>query len=277
MIEHGGVQGDVGGFLDVDAAAGGLQVDHVGAGGRGEAQDGEAAFQARVLAGPVGQDLHGDRRGCGGVGEPLELGAHHGRAAGLAAQHGLVEHGPELEGGLAGQQFLAGGAGGEEPVGLGGVQGGHAGGRRDRAGVAGGLQQRRDELGLVGADGGSVGFQADVGGVRVGQHVAVAVPPAALAGLAGQRGQGVAPGGVADLVQVEQGAQVGQAEPDELGALDPAELGPVPAQLAGGLLVSEPGCLAELPQLGRQPAAADRRAAQGGVHQRDPFTAPLDP
>ncbi|HEY7432997.1 MAG TPA: hypothetical protein VH641_19925 [Streptosporangiaceae bacterium] len=70
-------------------------------------------------------------------------------------------------------------------------------------GIVLGLEQARDHGGLEVADGGRPGFQADVDLVGIGQHIFERVPPARLAGFAGQPDQAVAlrPG---DAVEPEQ-------------------------------------------------------------------------
>ena len=103
--------------------------------------------------------------------------AHHLGAAHRAAQHGLVEDGPEGRRLGLGEQFLALHAQVDPALDLLVGLVGEADAQH-RAGVVVGLQQARDVVRLVGPDDGGLALQADVGAEPVGQHVAVLVPPA---------------------------------------------------------------------------------------------------
>jgi hypothetical protein len=120
--------------------------------------------------------------------------------------------------------------------------------RDDRTGVFLGLQQARDELGLVGADQRRRRLQAQVAREPVRQHVAVRPPPARRVGLPHPGQQRVAFLHVVLAVQREQVDDVAFLE------ADPAQLHPADLRLRGadritGLGPGQAPFLAQSPQV----------------------------
>src|ERR1017187_508082 len=254
-------------FLQHAVVDGGFDVDDVAlAVGEGEVEEGLAGD--RVDAGGDRQDLHGDVRAAGGLGEADGLAAEDG-GVGDPGQGVLVDDGVQLAGVvIAGEDGLTADPGLGVPADLGGV--GDSGGPGDELDVAGNLEQAGDEGGLEGPDLCCACFPA--GEFLAAEHVVVLGPPASFAAFAGQGDQGVAFGPV-DTVQV---AQVGDRVGDRLGPagfLDPVEFGRGPAQAALDVGGGHAAALAVLDQLAGQGALADGRAVAGApdlVHASRP-------
>ena len=85
---------EVGGRFQVEGAGEVLDVDHVGQGGFGEAQDSEGAAGGGVAAVAEGHDLQADLGQGGGLEQVVQLGAHHLAAAHGSAQRCLVHDRP---------------------------------------------------------------------------------------------------------------------------------------------------------------------------------------
>jgi hypothetical protein len=148
-----------------------------------------------------GEHLDADAgvRGC--LDQAPGLPGHDGRAADLAPQRGLVKDGAQAQRVLALEdEVLAAEPDLDALLDL--VRAELAGaGADDGARVGLGLELAGDGEGLEDAERLRGGLQPDVGGVGAAEDAGVGVPPALLAGLAGQADQRVADLGVGDRVQ----------------------------------------------------------------------------
>src|SRR6185312_4082894 len=156
-----------------------------------------------------------------------------------AAQRGFVYDQPEPGRVGAGEDLLAGEPQFDPPFGFAAGGGGESGADAG-AGVVGGLEQAGDGVRVVAADQAGGFFQADEGAEPGGQDVVVAVPPAGLAGLAGQGQERVDLGGVGDAVGGEQ-ALDGQWFQAAFGAFHPTDGPGGGVDGFGGLFVGEAG------------------------------------
>ena len=222
-----------------------LDVDHVGQVALGEPHDAERARFRGVDTGGERDDLDGHVRAVGHLQEVLQLAAHDAGPPGRAAQHRLVQHGPQVHRLRLAQQGLAGHPQPDPLIDLGG-RGLLASQVRDRARVVLGLQQPGHELELVGPDAGRGLLEADVGLEPGRQHVAVVVPPPVPARGAGQFMQGRALLLVGHLVEGEQVGDVALLEAHPAG-LQPAHLRPRGPDHAPRVLQGDAPLLAQPP------------------------------
>src|SRR5690348_5855059 len=139
------------GRLQVEGAGEVLDVDHVGQGGFGEAQDGERAARRGVAAVAERHNLQADLGQGGDLNQVLQLGAYHLAAAHGPAQRCFVHDRPHPGRVGGGEQVLAFHAQADPAVDL---PGGRAlvAEHRDRAGIVLGLEQAVHELELEGAN-----------------------------------------------------------------------------------------------------------------------------
>ena len=209
------------------------------------------------------QHLHGDVRLGGGLDQLADLRAHDVSAGGRhgPAQRVLVDDQPQPGRGRAGEDLLA-----LQPqrypalgFGAGGVRepGPDAGVR-----VVGGLQQAGYPVRVVAADRGGGFLQADKGAEPGRQHVVVAVPPAGLAGLLGQRHERVHLPGIGDAVGGQEPLDRQRLEA-AFGAFHPAHRPGRGVDRPGGLLIAQPGLFPQRLQLLAQDHAQHGRGAAG--------------
>ena len=132
-------------------------------------------------------------------------------------------------------------------------------GADDRAGVVGGLEQTRNQLWLERADLGRLGLQPDVDLEPVRQHVVVRLPPAPLAGVAGDLDERVH---LVALHAVQLKEPTGDRRHDgHLGVLDAADRRLRDAHLLGGLVGGHAGLFTEATQRSGQASTSDGRAS----------------
>ena len=205
-------------------------------------------------------DLQRHVRVVGHLQQVLDLLAHDRGVAHRAAQHGLVQRGPQPRRAGPRQQPLAAHPQLDPPVQLVPAD------RRvaqldDLAGVRRRLEQPGHELHLVVTDDRRGLLEADVRLEPVRQQVTEVVPPARVAGLAGQVEQALPVGGIGHAVQGEQVLDVPVLEADP-AVLHPADLRMRATDGLRGLLGSDLPGLTESAELGSQDDPLDRRPAR---------------
>lgn len=187
--------------------------------------------------------------------EVLQLTPHHPRAADDPAQRRLVQHDahrravvPVEEPFLPGGAQLRGTAGQTSVLARGEL--GH--------GVVLDLEQRVDDGGVVEADRGGGALIAQVLGELRSHHVAVRRPPGRPLRPPGGLFQIGHPARLGDPVELEQCAQIRDAQADRPG-LQADQFGQGPLQRVGGLPLGEAGSFACLAQLDAEPASIEAR------------------
>src|ERR1035437_244950 len=194
--------------------------------------------------------------------EVLQLGAHDGRPADDPADGAFVQDGPELGPVLLGEYLLAGHADLNPAFGLLGIEFERAA-TYQGAGVVLGLEQAGNDGELEGLDGSGFLFQPDEELVTAGQDVTVGVPPAALAGVLGELDKRLPLHAVAHAVDVEHDPHVVGMRAGTAG-LDAEDLGVMPVQALGNVLLGEVSGFAEALELGNELTTANGRAVTRG-------------
>src|SRR4051794_29555020 len=108
MVKGNAIRANVDFSFEIETVVHELDVDQVELGVFGELEDDEPAAHADMGAGRRLQDLNGDPRVVGGLGQPPELGLHRLAIAYLPMEYGLVQDQPQA-GVLAGVELLLAG------------------------------------------------------------------------------------------------------------------------------------------------------------------------
>src|ERR1700761_1052615 len=235
----------VGGLVQVYSARVLFEVHHVVEFGFGKAEDGDRAVGDRLAATAERRDLDVDVAEPGHLDEVPELGARHGGAPDRAAQRRFVNHCPQLRRGRPVQYLLAAYPHTGQLL---GIQSGVIVGSdlEHGASIVRGLQQARDELRFVGADGFRGFVQPEIRREPGRYYIAVRLPPAGRVGISGHGEQRCALI-LADPVQVGQVVDVSRLDPGA-ARFHAADLRLGTADRISGCLPADPSGCSQFPQ-----------------------------
>src|SRR6201996_1056118 len=233
------------GLVQVYSARVLFEVHHVAEFGFGKAEDGDRAVGDRLAATAERRDLDVDVAEPGHLDEVPELGARHGGAPDRAAQRRFVNHCPQLRRGRPVQYLLAAYPHTGQLL---GIQSGVIVGSdlEHGASIVRGLQQARDELRFVGADGFRGFVQPEIRREPGRYYIAVRLPPAGRVGISGHGEQRCALI-LADPVQVGQVVDVSRLDPGA-ARFHAADLRLGTADRISGCLPADPSGCSQFPQ-----------------------------